>query len=210
MIALIVYLAYLSLAIELIFFPVPSVASSYNLWSEKEDYAKEVKDAKIDMANWSLPKKVIFLALPIVIISLTFILPLLYASGLLVPDSIFQWMQESKMKTIVMILSFAFILGGRALTFYSVMKIRRDNAQAGESFDLKNTSIYSKSRNPIQLGMYLFAFGLILLYPVPLFIIGLVFYVLYMDYKIKIEEKFLKEKFGEAYQKYSLSTKRYI
>jgi len=201
---------YLSLGVELIFFPVPSVASSYNLWSEKEDYSKEMADAKINASDWSLVKKIFFLAMPILIIVLTFILPLLYASGTIEVGNTYDWIGSANILTSILVLSIIFMFLGRLLSFYSVMKIRFNNKQERDSFDLKSTSIYSKSRNPIQLGMYLFAFGLILLYPKPLFIIGIIFYILYMDYKIKIEEKFLLEKFGESYNKYSSVTKRYI
>ena len=200
----------MSLGIELIFFPVPSVASSYNLWSEKEDYSKEMANAKINTFEWSIVKKILFLALPVFIICLTFTLPLLYASGIIEIGDRYNWIEGSGLLTVILALPFIIMILGRFLSFYSVLKIRNNNKQERDSFDLKNTSIYSKSRNPIQLGMYLFAFGLILLYPTPLFICGIILYILYMDYKIKIEEKFLLEKFGESYEKYSSVTKRYI
>ena len=201
---------YLSLGVELIFFPVPSVASSYNLWSEKEDYSKEMADANINTFEWSMLKKIFFLALPIIIICGTFALPLLYASGMVDVGESYNWIDGSSTSIIILALPFIVMILGRLLSFYSVLNIRNNNKQEKDSFDLKNTSIYSKSRNPIQLGMYLFAFGLILLYPAPVFIIGIIFYILYMDYKIKIEEKFLIEKFGEPYKKYTSKTKRYI
>jgi protein-S-isoprenylcysteine O-methyltransferase Ste14 len=210
MIPIIVYSLYLSLVIELVFFKVPSVASSYNLWSEKEDYNKEMESAKIVASDWPILKKVVFLALPILVICITFILPILYASGILSISNKYFWMENSAMFNMTWLIPLLIMILGRVLTFYSVLRIRKDNKQIGDSFDLKKTAIFNKSRNPIQVGMYLFTFGLILLFPTLLFIIGIVFYMAYMDYKIKIEERFLLEKFGDAYAKYSSETKRYI
>jgi protein-S-isoprenylcysteine O-methyltransferase Ste14 len=209
-IPIIVYSLYLSLVIELVFFKVPSVASSYNLWSKKEDYNKEMESAKIVASEWPILKKVIFLALPILMICTTFLLPILYASGIFSISIKYFWMENSAMFNMTWLVPLLIMILGRSLSFYSVLRIRRNNKQTGDSFDLKMNSIYNKSRNPIQLGMYLFAFGLILLYPAPLFICGIIFYILYMDYKIRIEEKFLLEKFGDAYAKYSSETKRYF
>ncbi len=200
----------MSLAIELVFFQVPSVASSYNLWYKKKDYNKEMESANINIFKWSWLKKVFFLGLPILIICLTFALPILYTSSILEISDKYYWIKDSGIFTIQWLLPFVLMIIGRCLSFYSVLKIRKNNMQSGNSFDLKVASVYSKSRNPIQLGMYLFALGLILLYPTPLFIGGIIFYIFYMDYKIKIEEKFLLEKFGETYAKYSAITKRYI
>ena len=201
---------YLSLVIELVFFKVPSVASSYNLWSKKEDYQDEMERADIKIAEWSFLKKIVFLALPIVIIFLTFALPILYASGILAVHGNYYWIENADLNKLVWVLPFIIMAIGRGLSFFSVLRIRKNNKQSGNSFDLKETSIYNKSRNPIQLGMYLFAFGLILLYPTPIFICGIIFYIIYMDYKIRIEEKFLLEKFGDAYSKYTRDTKRYF
>jgi len=209
-IPIIVYSLYLSLVIELVFFKVPSVASSYNLWSEKVDYNKEMESANIVASDWPILKKIVFLALPILVICITFILPILYASGILSISNKYFWMENSAMFNMSWLIPLLIMILGRVLTFYSVLRIRKDNKQIGDSFDLKKTSIFNKSRNPIQVGMYLFTFGLILLFPTLLFIIGIIFYIAYMDYKIKIEERFLLEKFGDAYAKYSSETKRYI
>jgi protein-S-isoprenylcysteine O-methyltransferase Ste14 len=210
LISVLVYVMYLSLGIELVFFKVPSVASSYNLWSKKDDYQNEMENADIKIAEWPVIKKVLFLALPILLICFTFLLPILYASNVIEVSSKYNWTVNSKLNKLLLFLPFLIMALGRLLSFYSVLRIRRNNKQTGESFDLKKNSIYNKSRNPIQLGMYLFAFGLILLYPAPLFTCGIIFYILYMDYKIRIEEKFLLEKFGDAYAKYSSETKRYF
>ncbi len=210
LIAVILYLLYLSLAIELLFFKVPSVASSYNLWSEKDEYKTEMKNTGLNISEWSVFKKLIFLASPILIIYSTFIMPLLYASGILEISDTYYWIEDSEVQTILKIIPFMFMIIGRGLSFYAVMKIRKNNTQTGDSFELKSNSVYNRSRNPIQLGMYLFSIGLILLYPSAILIGGMVFYILYMDYKIKIEEKFLQEKFGDAFSEYSLKTKRYI
>jgi protein-S-isoprenylcysteine O-methyltransferase Ste14 len=210
LVSVLVYLMYLSLGIELLIFSVPSVASSFNLWSKKNDFQNEMENADIKIAEWSFIKKVFFLALPVVIICLTFLLPILYASGILDVPSKYYWIENPGLNKWFCVLPFLIMAIGRLLSFYSVLRIRQENKQTGHSFDLKMTSIYNKSRNPIQLGMYVFALGLILLYPSPIFFFGIIFYILYMDYKIRIEEKFLLEKFGDAYAKYSSETKRYF
>ena len=99
---------------------------------------------------------------------------------------------------------------GRMITIKSVLAIRKNNDQKGDSFQLQKTGLFKKSRNPIQVGMYIFGAGLILLFPSIFFFLGMVFYALYMHYKILIEEKFLEQKFGDSYAHYISETARYL
>jgi len=206
-VSMVVLFAYASLVVELVFFHVPSVASSQNLWKIDDEYNGELRKANINTENWSLGRKTIFLFLPIVFIVSTFLYPISYLTGL-IPTS---WHTTLWIHSQLLIsVAIGLIIIGRLITFTSVLAIRKDNSQMDDEFELHEDSLYGKSRNPIQLGMYIFGIGLLMLFPHPLFILGLIFYVCYMHYKIRIEEDFLTVKFGAAYVRYMQNTRRYF
>ncbi len=76
--------------------------------------------------------------------------------------------------------------------------------------DLITTGIYSKSRNPIALGMLLSALGLFFVIPnmITFTIIGLA-YVIFST-RIILEEEHLYKLHGEAYESYRKKTRRWI
>lgn len=205
-ITVIVLLAYLSLLIELIFFPVPSVASSFNLWKGNEAYATDGFQMGQQAQQWTILKKLFVLGLPILIIVATFTIPLLALTNW--SPAIFKITGDRPL--VIFIIGILLVILGRLICFRSVFAIRQDNTQQGDLFKLHKDSWYRLSRNPIQLGMYIFLTGLLLLFPSWIFFLGSIIYVLYMDYKIAIEEKFLLAKFGQAYRDYKNKTRRYI
>ncbi len=80
-----------------------------------------------------------------------------------------------------------------------------------ESSYLVKEGIFNYSRNPIYLGMVFFLIGLwIFLGSLsPVFIIPL-FAGLIQELFIKQEEKMLEDKFGEEYQEYKVTVRRWI
>ena len=71
-------------------------------------------------------------------------------------------------------------------------------------------SLYQWSRNPISFGLYITFLGLVMSFPYHFLIVGWIIFIGTMNYKIGIEERFLKEKYGEAYLKYQKSTPKYL
>jgi len=71
-------------------------------------------------------------------------------------------------------------------------------------------SIFKWSRNPISLGLYTTFGGLVLIFPYPLLIPGWILFLLNLNYKVNLEENFLKEKYGMPYILYQKSTPKYL
>ena len=78
------------------------------------------------------------------------------------------------------------------------------------SGQLVENSLFKWSRNPISFGLYLTFFGLLLIFQYPVLIAGWILFVINIDFKIRIEEKWLEEKWGEKYKRYKQSTPKYI
>ena len=102
------------------------------------------------------------------------------------------------------------IVLGRIVTLYSVLTIRSGNRQREESFLLHTTGLFRWSRNPGLVGMYLFIVGLWLAMPSLAMAGGIVVYVVYMDFKVHMEEDFLLNQFGQEYANYRNRTGRYL
>ena len=58
--------------------------------------------------------------------------------------------------------------------------------------------------------MFLTFLGLIMIIPYPLLISTYAGFIVIINFKINIEEKFLLEKFGNEYQEYKKSTPKYF
>ena len=159
-----------------------------------------------NIQQWSIMKKSLILGLPLVLIVITFIIPILIALGF-APDFLMKGVSSN---AILIAIGVLLLTMGRLVTFVSALAIRKDNSQEGEMFTLHDDSWFRFSRNPIQVGMYIFSFGLFVLYPSWIFLLGCVLYVAYMDYKIKMEEDFLRAQFGSQYTEYCERTRRYL
>jgi protein-S-isoprenylcysteine O-methyltransferase Ste14 len=80
-----------------------------------------------------------------------------------------------------------------------------------ESSYLLKEGLFNYSRNPIYLGMIIILIGvwIVLGSLTPLFIIPAFSWII-QELFIKEEEKMLEEKFGESYQKYQATVRRWI
>ena len=75
---------------------------------------------------------------------------------------------------------------------------------------LQTTGIFRLSRNPIYLGVFLICIASCLFFPNPINI-ALVLYGMFVHHQIILgEEKFLAERFGEAWKAYISKVRRYI
>ncbi|MBB6275403.1 methyltransferase family protein [Porphyromonas circumdentaria] len=76
---------------------------------------------------------------------------------------------------------------------------------------LVDSGIYALSRNPMYLGMAIILFGWAFWLGEMLALLGVVGFVLYMNYfQICPEEQMLKAKFGATFEKYCQKTRRWL
>ena len=203
-IEILIIVTYVSLLIEIIVFPVPSVASSFQLIIRKKSLPNKFLYNKVQ--NLNLWQKIILLAFPSLLSVIAYCIPLILIMISKFSDVSF----EKTEKTELILIAFLLILTGRIVSLFSVMKIRRYNRQKGKSFDLKTSNIFSISRNPILFGLYISFIGMIILFPKWIMFLAFVYYVVHMHFRILIEESFLKFKFGNKYVNYQNQTKRYF
>ena len=199
---IILSIAYLSLILELVFFSVPSVASTYQLiLTDTSD--NNVNSRLNKIKDWQLWKKLLFLFAPAIVNITVFLFPVFYVVGILKLDII-----SNKQLSITM--GLIFLILGRVITFLSVIQIRKINSSKNQQTFLHQKGWFKWSRNPGLLGMYIFIFGIWLLFSHPVFLAGILFYIGYMHFKVLLEEDYLREKFGAEYQTYLNQTKRYL
>jgi len=196
---------YISLVLELTVFHVPSVASSLNIWDPNEDILKNYSEKYSGIFRMSKWKKFGLFILPLGIIYLTYFFP-----SFLYFESPIDLALVFKPTTVILILGVLLMLVGRYITFSSVLTIRKQNEQKEESFTLHTDGGFSRMRNPGLVGLYIFLIGIWCAIPSIYFLVGIIFYMSYMHFKVLMEEDFLTNKFGESYSRYFSSTKRYF
>lgn len=195
---------YLTLVIELVFFHVPSVANTKNFFVKSKNYQAVNSELIQTIYQWSFAKKVLVLFIPMILINSYFFIPFLYFHSM--ADS-FQFL---KPPFGFQLLGVFFIVVGRGITFGSMLYLRIENKQKNNSFKLHTKGIFKFSRNPGLDGMFLFFIGFGLIFPTFISWIGFVCYFLYMLFRVRIEEEFLKELFKQEYIDYCLKTKRFL
>ena len=111
---------------------------------------------------------------------------------------------------------FAVSLAGLAVRAYTIgCRARRTsgrNGQKGQVADALNTTgLYSVTRNPLYLGNFLAALGIVMLFSLWWLVIIYVFgFWLYYERIILAEENFLLDKFGEDYIKWAKVTPAFL
>lgn len=119
--------------------------------------------------------------------------------------------QESSF-TSARIASYVTILAGILLSIISLANLGR-NTRLGlpkEETELQNKGIYRISRNPMYVGFNLFTISA-MLYTLNPYITMLGIYSIFIYHLIILgEERFLQERFGNAFSEYRKKTRRYI
>jgi len=198
--------AYASLVIELTAIHVPSVASSRSLWSPSDELLATGSSRLRRVLGLRRSVKLVALAMPLLVLYALYLYPLaVIAVGsdplgdyLLVPGP---GMQIAAVVLMVL---------GRALALLTAVALRRCNRDAGDSVSLLTAGPFRWSRNPGLVGMYVFVVGMWLAMPSASMLAGIVFYVCYMDFKVRLEEDFLRGHLGEPYVLYQARTGRYF
>jgi protein-S-isoprenylcysteine O-methyltransferase Ste14 len=74
---------------------------------------------------------------------------------------------------------------------------------------LHTGGLFSRMRNPGLVGLYIFIFGIWISIPSIYFLLGILFYIGYMHFKVLMEEDFLTNRYGSSYNEYISKTRRY-
>lgn len=205
-VACVILVAYASLLVELTVIRVPSVASSMNLYASPTALVGCYSPGYQRLFRLSKTLKIAFFFAPLAIVYAVYAYPLLviWLGPDLLEDYLFQ-------PTLALdVAATLTIITGRSLAMATALTIRRDNEQTGESFFLHTAGPLRWSRNPGLVGMYLFCIGLWLAVPSMSLLVGIAVYCLYMDFKVRMEEDFLANKFGDSYADYCARTGRYL
>lgn len=197
---------YLSILYELVGIPVPSIASTYQLfWTEDEyDKASLLKQVR----GWRRETKLFALFLPTALSVVIYLLPLLQTMW----PPLSQWLFPipTLNNSVVVVAGVLLTILGRIIALYSAWRIRENNRQKADSFDLKTEGLFARSRNPGLVGMYTCFLGLLLLFPTWIMAVGFFLYVGNMHFRVLLEEDFLAWKFGRNYLDYKASHRRYV
>ena len=197
MLTVVVTLAYVSLVLELVLTPVPSVVSAVQLASAEQAAA----GSRWLRYRWFIP---------VLINNLTWVWPLFlvwrepatFGSG------------SSAQLTLLAVLGVVLVVAGRSLTIASALYLRKvvkPNIGHGDlNPPLTVGGPFRYSRNPGLVGMYCLALGLLCLVPNLAFVAGLCFYLWHMHRRIKMEEQHLTDAFGQAFRDYMQKVPRYV
>jgi protein-S-isoprenylcysteine O-methyltransferase Ste14 len=80
----------------------------------------------------------------------------------------------------------------------------------GASPGLITDGIYSYMRNPTYTGLYLLCAGVWIMSPTALYAFWILIFFIMMEFQVRLEERYLLEVYGDEYQVYYNSVKRYI
>lgn len=189
--------AYASLIAEITFFPIPSEASVVQLLGRSEGVSGTALAAarsacvSIKVLRYLLPTTlcVVLFALPLVVVCWP------ESRRLLAPWTAAQLQWPGV----------AVVLLGRAVTFFSVLQLRaakrRSELPAG---------LFTVSRNPGLVGMFVMYFGLCLAVGGPWMWLGAPLYFWNMHGRVRLEESDLQARHADAWSRYAIGVPRYL
>ena len=199
---------YVTLLYELVGIPVPSIASTYQLFFTQDELG-DVDTLLARVRRWPLVFKTIGLMLPTALVVLIYLLPLLQAlwprfSSWLHPIGpagfhaiCTHWHRSG-------VVGKGLGSGGR-LDFCTMMMgctRLRSICRRVDSSLLRETRFL--------LGIYVAFAGLWLLYPSWELALGFVLFIANMHFRVLLEEDYLRSQFGLEYETFLAATRRYI
>ena len=198
--SILLILSYGSFLLDLVIFPIPSEASTFQLCWGTDASAGALGTAR---GRPTFSKVVVYL-LPSALGVMLFLVPLAAVAR---PDLVayllpVRTLQQVEWRWAGILL----VLMGRTLSLLSTGQLRA-HQRAGE---LRSTGCFAVSRNPILVGLYLFYLGNCLLFSSLVLMIGFVPYVLSMHRRVLLEEDNLSRSLGGAYLRYSARVPRYL
>ncbi len=180
MITYIIIFIYLSFALDFIVWPVASEASTGQLISGRASLINKIMLVVVYAVN------LIFFSFPL-LLAIGCLIDGAYNAGLL------SW------------LGIPIALMGRVISILGTLALRNSPGDSPVTH-----SIFRYTRNPITLGIHLTSIGLILCFNHWYLWAGLLFSVVNLHVKIKIEERNLFQVFKESYTLYFQKTPRYL
>jgi protein-S-isoprenylcysteine O-methyltransferase Ste14 len=195
----VVLFAYASLLLELVVFPIPSEASTWQLLAPNESTAGG-ELARVQQLP--LPRKLLLYALPTAVGVALFLIPLACIVFPAVRPSLLVAPQP-----IAALVGAVVIVAGRVVTFTSVLHLRRSRAAGAAAMP---GGWFRWSRNPGLVGMFVFYAGLALVCLTPVLWLGLPLYFGNMHRRVRIEEAHLGARLGAAWGAYSARVPRYL
>ena len=200
-----VLVCYLSLVLELTLLHVPSIASFRSIWIANEADVCLYSDKYRGLFRLGKTVKLILFLPPLLTVYAVFLYPL---STVFIPTyQPFTPLYEPGPVTLTAAVVLAIVV--RVITVSSVVSldgIRKSTEGEG----LQTSGLFVHSRNPGLVGMFVMFAGFWVALPSPIFLVGILFYVVYMDFKVRMEEDFLANKFGAEFQTYRKKTSRYL
>ena len=202
----IVLAAYVSLIIELVLLHVPSVASNLKILVADKDVVAGYSSKYRAVFSYSLPVKILLFLLPVIVVWLLFLFPLLVI--ICCPDPLTDYMYLPGIWA--QLAGASLVISGRAMTIWSVLGIRSANNSSRDLSVLTMSGVFRWSRNPGLLGMFMLIAGLWIIMPSITMAAAVLIYIAHMDFKVRMEEDFLSNRFGEAFDDYRSRTRRYL
>ena len=200
------WLIYLSLLYELVGIPVPSVASTYQLFNSSGELSNK-KSLLAKVRRWHPAVKFIFLLLPTAVGVIVYLLPLV--QSIWPPFS--EWLHFVFLLNhwLIILIGCSFAIIGRAIGL-SAATIMHRQPEAEPDFSLKTQGPFALTRNPILVGMHITFIGLWLLFPSWEMGIGFILFAANMHIRVQLEEDFLIDRYGADFEAFIGKTKRYF
>ncbi|MBK8101321.1 MAG: methyltransferase domain-containing protein [Planctomycetes bacterium] len=193
-------LGYLSLLVEITCFPIPSEASTWQLFAPDAD-TRATGERLLAVRMAPLWRRGLLWLLPTVFGVVAFLAPALVAVG--VPHA---WSGVVIAPSVgVTWAGVVLFLLGRLVTATSVLQLRQRRAAVPAA-----DGLFRWSRNPGLCGMALCWLGLALVLPSALVWVGMVVWAVNMHRRVLLEEDHLDARLGEPYRRYRRSVPRYL
>ena len=231
-VSILILSAYAFLVVELVFFPIPSEASTFQLFfaggdepgtgkvppenpgkhaaESREESREETREETLGKAlaearARTALDKVLRFFLPTALGVLLFLVP---PVAVFVPGIVDHlWPLAALRVTPFVVAGGLLVVAGRLVTFGSVLQLRRWGRDP-DSFAARG--MFEHSRNPGLVGMYLFYLGNCLLFPCVVLLVGFVPYVVNMHHRVRLEESRLVSTLGPSYRAYLKRVPRYL
>lgn len=195
----IVLLAYATLAVELLAFPIPSEASTWQLLASTGEPGRAPDDVLQRARARPLLRKVVVYFVPTAIGVLLWLLPLACTLAPAVADAV-----GAQRIGVLQVPGALLVALGRAVTFASVLQLRAQRRGGAPGW------LFRRSRNPGLVGMFTCYAGLCCVHATPLLLLGLPIYVANMHNRVRIEEAHLRTALGATWADYAARVPRYL
>ncbi len=181
---------YISLAIELFIYDVPSIVATRKILNPNLTDPKGFSKSIQKVFKWSKLKKLTVFVLPMVFIYLLHLYPaILFFNKYYFSDVFFSNNYSLGYLGIVLVIL------GRIISHLYLIKIKKIKEKTFDNFVIEG--IFKISRNPGLLGLYISFLGFLAIQPSTPFILCYLVYILHMHFKILMEEDYLKNKHYE-------------